>query len=184
MSGGVGYHQYPVENCVGRDGRGKGEDAVEVPLVRLEMGIGVMVSHQHVKGIGDIACAESLHVVRIDGIAQAELLTDSHLRRRTADDIWKGLYEFPLTESERELTETELRQAQRRWLPLEKPLDFKMSSPYRHQLTHQLLHVRFLELQLSPDMIVHDCESVPYDLLGDYPVPQLLARYGPFFVRK
>ena len=41
-------------------------------------------SHQHVKGIGNIACTESIHVVRIDGITQAELLTDSHLRRRTA----------------------------------------------------------------------------------------------------
>ena len=107
-----------------------------------------------------------------------------HLRRRTADDIWKGLYEFPLTESERELTEAELKQAQRRWLPLEKPLDFKMSSPYRHQLTHQLLHVRFLEVWLPDNFSLSTCEKVHIADFMNYPVPKPLERYGMFLGKK
>ena len=100
-----------------------------------------------------------------------------HLRKRTADDIWKGLYEFPLTESEKELTAAELRQAQRKWLPLEEPLDFEMSPPYRHQLTHQLLHVWFLEVWLPAAIFLPACEKVAVADWENYPVPRLLDRY-------
>ncbi len=101
------------------------------------------------------------------------------LHRREAKDIWQGLYEFPLTESERPLSESELIEKQnfidvsflREQLPL------CVSGEYRHVLSHQVLHARFVEVFLPDTIQVADAVRVSLSELSSYPVPRLLEKY-------
>ena len=72
------------------------------------------------------------------------------MRKREGKDIWKGLYDFPLIEMSRpQKTEMIIRQAEE-LLSLSKKLKIDDSSPtYRHVLSHQILHARFIFMQFS-----------------------------------
>ncbi len=60
------------------------------------------------------------------------------LQRRPAGDIWQGLYQPAMLESECPLSASEVRE----WLGCQGPLTL-LRSDVRHQLTHQLLHADF-----------------------------------------
>lgn len=60
------------------------------------------------------------------------------LQRRPAGDIWQGLHQPAMLESERPLSASEVRE----WLGCQGPLTL-LRSDVRHQLTHQLLHADF-----------------------------------------
>lgn len=67
------------------------------------------------------------------------------IRKRTGKDIWKSLYELPLTESDKPLSEKELRkriQAQWSEVVADALTDFRHET--LHILTHQRLHITFL----------------------------------------
>ena len=90
--------------------------------------------------------------------------------RRADNDIWKGLYQFPLVESEEELPLSALQQKfpHGQWTLLKQG--------FVHQLTHQRLVVNFYRLQLSvkdtslPGIWVKESE------LQNYAMPQLLIK--------
>lgn len=73
------------------------------------------------------------------------------IRKREEKDIWQGLYEFPLVESERALSVNELLQCP----PLEHAaLKGKIDEgahlmSIRHELTHQTLEIRFFHFQVE-----------------------------------
>ena len=60
------------------------------------------------------------------------------LQRRPAGDIWQGLHQPAMLESECPLSASEVRE----WLGCQGPLTL-LRSDVRHQLTHQLLHADF-----------------------------------------
>ena len=90
--------------------------------------------------------------------------------RRSGNDIWRGLYQFPLVESIEELSLSALQQKfpQGQWTIL--------SQGFVHQLTHQRLVVNFYRLQLpvkdtsQPGIWVKESE------LQNYAMPQLLVK--------
>ncbi len=92
------------------------------------------------------------------------------ISRRSGNDIWHGLYEFPLVESEEELPLSALQQKfpQGQWTLLRQG--------FVHQLTHQRLVVNFYRLQLPvkdtflPGLWVKESE------LQNYAMPQLLIK--------
>lgn len=66
------------------------------------------------------------------------------LHRRAAGDIWQGLYEFPLIESEKEIKETALMKDPRfRELSGKKFSLHHQSKTYKHILSHQHLYAKF-----------------------------------------
>lgn len=94
----------------------------------------------------------------------------SHLliRQRTSGDIWTGLYEFDLQETEKSLKSSNFESAKLKY----------SSDEVIHQLTHQKLHIRFhvYELgdkheleQLSQDKMM---SVVSIERLGEYAVPK------------
>ncbi len=101
------------------------------------------------------------------------------LRRREGRDIWQGLYEFPLIETEEPAELPELvRLPQFRELLGDAPWHLVRSIPLpKHQLSHQTLHAvvhRIETLSLTPAAAAM---AVPTAALGDYAVPRLIDRY-------
>ncbi|MGZ5242850.1 MAG: A/G-specific adenine glycosylase [Bacteroidia bacterium] len=90
-----------------------------------------------------------------------------YLKERKAGDIWQGLYDFPLVETETDdmLLETDL--AGLHIYNLQKMLPVYKT---KHQLTHQTLHITFYELEaeIPDDFHIY----VPVEMLKDYPVPK------------
>ena len=90
--------------------------------------------------------------------------------RRTKDDIWKGLYEFPLIESTEELPLKTLQQ----YFPIGKWT--VLNHGYIHQLTHQRLVVNFYKLELTQRDTSLLGIWVKKSELHNYAFPQLLIK--------
>lgn len=96
------------------------------------------------------------------------------LHRRTAGDIWQGLYEFPLIETA-EAVPFEV-------LPLAKlgidrfHLVRSIEMP-PHQLSHQRLHARFHRLEVEALPPIPETIAIPEEELDRYAIPRLVDRY-------
>lgn len=73
------------------------------------------------------------------------------MSKRPTGDIWTGLYEFPLLEAEGPLSQKQLEKSltKENQVYFNKINSMKVSSAYKHVLTHQLIHARFVELGLK-----------------------------------
>jgi A/G-specific adenine glycosylase len=113
------------------------------------------------------------------------------MRRRSEGDVWQGLYDFPSIESSEPLQENELlkliTEKFLEVLPQEKPnfenFISRYSVEYRHQLTHQRLFVRFINIsELFLDKFEHWCTKNDYLAYSfaeaqNLPKPIILANY-------
>lgn len=71
------------------------------------------------------------------------------LEKRTGNDIWKNLYQFPLLESETELTDTEVAALKPGFLG-DCPVNIKFISPvHKHVLSHQVIYARLIQMEAS-----------------------------------
>lgn len=69
------------------------------------------------------------------------------MKPRKGNDIWKGLWDFPLTESASPNSWRNVQRKLKTDLGVKTPV--QISREYRHVLSHQVLHVRFLEVVLG-----------------------------------
>lgn len=101
------------------------------------------------------------------------------LRRREGRDIWQGLYEFPLIETEGPAELPELvRLPQFRELLGDAPWHLVRSIPLsKHQLSHQTLHAVVHRIETPSLTPAAAAMAVPTAVLGDYAVPRLIDRY-------
>ena len=101
------------------------------------------------------------------------------LRRREGRDIWQGLYEFPLIETEGPAELPELaRLPQFRELLGDAPWHLVRSVPMpKHQLSHQTIHAVFHRLETPSLTPAAAAMAVPTVSLGDCAVPRLIDRY-------
>jgi len=103
--------------------------------------------------------------------------TSVWLHKRTGNDIWHSLYEFPLLEMP-----PGKRPGADSWY---KATGFscikpeKISETYVHTLSHQLIHARFYEVTIPAGQkpTVNELIRVPINSLGSYPLPMLIVRY-------
>ncbi len=100
--------------------------------------------------------------------------------RRTGNDIWRHMYEFPLLETSTEMTTHELfaHHAVKRLLN-NKPL---LNSVYqvKHRLTHQLIVARFFPIRLSrteKDRLTGTCQRVNREAFEGMAKPKLIERF-------
>ena len=105
---------------------------------------------------------------------------DVYLQKRSADDIWAGLYEFPLIESETELS----------WEQITATPYFShalhhcqftlehISPVHKHQLTHRLVIGRFfyIKLQQGAPQWPSKVKTIHKYLLPAYPVSRLMEK--------
>lgn len=99
------------------------------------------------------------------------------ISKRTKNDIWKHLYEFPHFEFEQAQEEENIRELARKRYGLEVS---KMTYAKKHVLSHQHIFPVFIELS-SENLAarqLHDGERViKKEELSDFPVPRMIERY-------
>ncbi len=98
-----------------------------------------------------------------------------HLKRRTDNDIWKNLYDFPLIESKKKLPLPQLKQECNKLFGNSEIIT--KSADYKHQLTHQKITAVFLKLSTKNTFSIKGTTSVPISKLHRYPVPRLIEKY-------
>ena len=98
------------------------------------------------------------------------------LNKRSGKDIWKNLYEFPVIEADTMLdwdmltSNASFREIFRGQIPEL----LKVSNPYRHVLSHRILHARYFVV--SGDSIPGNHLQVAVEQLDRYPVSRLMAK--------
>lgn len=104
----------------------------------------------------------------------------TYLRKRTDNDIWKNLYEFPLIETN-DGQAAELVIGSESWQELFRGLELEInaiSENIRHQLTHQRLHVQFIHTTLKNGKIMHpNFLKIDKRNIFEWPVPKIIENY-------
>ncbi|MCX6237503.1 MAG: A/G-specific adenine glycosylase [Bacteroidia bacterium] len=102
-----------------------------------------------------------------------------YLEKRLENDIWRNLYQFPLIESPKALTNVEIL-TNEEFRSIFKGIKIVIDSitpEIIHVLTHQKLHVRFIEITiLNPETSFPWIRVLPDDV-HEYPVPKLIDNF-------
>ena len=103
------------------------------------------------------------------------------LNRRSGKDIWKGLYEFPLieTDSPADFADLQRTEAFRHLLSDAEELQISLDiSNLKHVLTHQTLYASFYKVEINkPVASLLQYIEIPIDSLDLYAVPRLIQLY-------
>jgi len=100
------------------------------------------------------------------------------LEKRTNKDIWRNLHQFPLFESEKELSDTEIFSLKIP-VPIKNKTNFKsVSSTFKHILTHQTIYARFIHIETDNNITNDSCFiRVNKKDIYKFAVPKLLEQY-------
>jgi A/G-specific adenine glycosylase len=99
-------------------------------------------------------------------------------KKRTGEDIWKNLYDFPLVEADRELSAEEVQNSEE-WKRISYQHVLKIKSvtgPQRYLLTHRELRVKFFLVE-SGDYFHPEFIKTRFSSHHNYPVPRLIENY-------
>ena len=105
-----------------------------------------------------------------------------YLHKRSDNDIWKNLYDFPCIESQKPMTVEEVI-ASEAFLQLieNKPFTIIKSSPiFTHKLTHRTILAHFIEIKLEKELLqiqTNDLFLARETELGSFPIPRLIDLY-------
>lgn len=103
------------------------------------------------------------------------------LSRRGGKDIWKGLYEFPLIETEREMDFAELQQTDEFRTLFEGVHELKISvdmTHVKHVLSHQILYTSFYRIEIGRETeALKKYQPIPVKEIENYAVPRLIHIY-------
>jgi A/G-specific adenine glycosylase len=97
------------------------------------------------------------------------------IRKRTATDIWKSLYDFPLLETKNEIFQDDLESLED-WNYIAGKHHLKITQSFslpKYMLSHRELRVKFF-ITYSIDYIHKDFIKIPLFDFYNYPVPRLI----------
>jgi len=101
-----------------------------------------------------------------------------YLQQRVGSDIWKGLFQFPLIESEKALEPDNLSQSPLFRLAAKGGYKINgFSTVFKHVLSHQTLYARFIDMEVFEPILLPGCIAVKQTTLDNYALPQLMVRY-------
>ncbi|MCX2741391.1 A/G-specific adenine glycosylase [Pontibacter anaerobius] len=107
-----------------------------------------------------------------------------YLRKRLEGDIWQGLYDFYLYESDiKDLPEEQLLlELQEAGIPVQKALLQPPAKDYKHILSHQKINARFYRIKLKTplkDEVLQETRLAPYNVkkIEALPKPVLISSY-------
>ncbi|MGL5318927.1 MAG: NUDIX domain-containing protein, partial [Bacteroidales bacterium] len=95
------------------------------------------------------------------------------LEQRQGEDIWKGLFQLHLIESDSEE------------MPARKEISEKLgtvdsivlSKSYKHILSHQHLYCRFYKVKMAETLAPFPILSIPREELEQYAIPRIIEKY-------
>ncbi len=102
-----------------------------------------------------------------------------YLEKRHKSDIWKGLYQFPLAESEVLVRSEELSGFLQKAI-FKSFTDYKIrriSEKFKHILSHQILQGCFVHIDIDGEWATRDYIAVQPDELSKFAMPRLITRY-------
>jgi len=105
-----------------------------------------------------------------------------YLHKRSDNDIWKNLYDFPCIESEQPMSVDEVI-ASEQFKQIIEQQDFtitRTSPVYTHKLTHRTLKAQFIEIKLYKEILQIQTKHLFLTResdLGNYPIPRLIDLY-------
>ncbi len=113
--------------------------------------------------------------------------SDTFIRKREDDDIWKNLYELPLVESPQEWSEAELLASEQlhAWVGCREAMTIRcLRRQVKHVLSHRVIYATFYELTLQEDAapLFPGFLRIPLEELEHYAVPRLLHQFFEHFV--
>jgi A/G-specific adenine glycosylase len=101
--------------------------------------------------------------------------------KRQSKDIWHSLYEFPLIETDKEVEPIELHKNDQwnEWFGCEKVTINYISDEFKHLLSHQTLHTRFVIVKIDsiPQKLTSECTMVPTTEIDNYSTPKLIDNF-------
>ncbi|MFC2079941.1 A/G-specific adenine glycosylase [Bacteroidota bacterium] len=105
----------------------------------------------------------------------------TYLHKRTGNDIWKQMFEFPLIEQKDHLNMEMLEKQISDYSGLNNK-DFtirSVSKPVKHQLTHRTIFAHFIHLDI---LKLHyeglsEWIKISFDKISEFPLPRLIDRY-------
>lgn len=97
------------------------------------------------------------------------------LQKREGNDIWKGLYEFPLLESETKLEHPFDEKAVKNWV--KSKVRQQLSKEYKHQLSHREIFCYFIKVEASKLPLIENAFSLKESELPDFAVSRLMDKY-------
>ena len=103
------------------------------------------------------------------------------INKRHADDIWKGLYELPLVETDFPMDVEQLLHSEaygRLLAPGEQPQLRLLQQGVKHQLSHRMIHASFFEVVLPEQTRSFSTYlKVPLAEVDNYAVPRLIHAF-------
>ena len=105
-----------------------------------------------------------------------------YLHKRSDNDIWKNLYDFPCIESDQPMSVEEvIASEQFKQIIENKPFTIIKTSPvFIHKLTHRTILAQFIEIKLEKKLLrieTKDLFLTPEMDLGTFPIPRLIDLY-------
>jgi A/G-specific adenine glycosylase len=98
-----------------------------------------------------------------------------YLNERKEKDIWQGLFDFPLLETQQQLTSFPLFESQFKNLGLTLK---NQSIEYKHILSHQKIYATFWMVSSSkPENIDSKFFKITRNEINNYPIPKLIDNY-------
>lgn len=101
------------------------------------------------------------------------------LRQRTQKDIWQNLYEFPLLETEKSVSEKEFLVLARQTFNIDEAKIKGQAKAFEisQRLTHQLIHFRFIHFEIDHPDLLSGFTWVSRRKLMTYAFPKTLHNY-------
>jgi A/G-specific adenine glycosylase len=105
----------------------------------------------------------------------------TYLNKRTGNDIWKQMFEFPLMEHSDLLKIENLEEELISFGHLRKK-DYSIrtiSEPIKHQLSHRTIYARFVHIEILNPLYagLPNWTKVSLNAVSEFPLPRLIDRY-------
>ncbi|MGL4779679.1 MAG: A/G-specific adenine glycosylase [Bacteroidales bacterium] len=98
-----------------------------------------------------------------------------YLEKRGVTDIWRGLYQLPLIESDTD--EFPIAGFNNRYLINNEIVSVRVIATFKHILSHQTLYCTFYKVEHVENMVLSDYVKVSVNNLEAYPIPRVIDKY-------
>jgi len=102
-----------------------------------------------------------------------------YMRKRTGNDIWKNMYDFPLIETKKKISDSKLLRHEdlKKYFGRNKYKLASSGETMKHQLSHQTIYARFFVLETAADIKATGIRRMDKTSIQKLAVPRLIEKY-------